>query len=73
MNIWLDEIEGNFYCDIILSENDIDKLNFGALILRETRFQGKKLYIGIYENRIAKHEKKDTEGKEENSEDYGRI
>ncbi len=49
MRVLIEEIEGNHYLDILLSEKDVNMIRYGEMITRDAYMDGKRLHIGIYE------------------------
>ncbi|HXN74962.1 MAG TPA: hypothetical protein VN855_00535 [Candidatus Acidoferrum sp.] len=59
MNVEVDEIEGPYYMDVVLSPSDVDKIKFGEMVDGFACVNGKRFYVGARMDRSFEYEKKD--------------
>lgn len=46
MKLVIEQIDGNFFCDVVLSAEEIDKINDGQMVEEALNFQRRKWHIG---------------------------
>lgn len=73
MQIVIEEVDGAYYADVILSPAELGRIKRNEMVEGQSIFKRRKCYVGVRLRGVWDYDEEEDEGTEKGSEDNERI